>query len=50
MRSELPAGSELVLAHFSNCLDETPYCVIVDHAWQTVVITIRGSHSLEVGW
>ncbi|CAN0179485.1 unnamed protein product, partial [Hapterophycus canaliculatus] len=47
LRSELPHGSELVLAHFNNCLDETPYCVAVDHTWQTIVITIRGSHSFE---
>ncbi|CAN0105085.1 unnamed protein product, partial [Ectocarpus sp. 4 AP-2014] len=47
LRSELPDGAELVLAHFNNCLDETPYCVVVDHTWQSIIITIRGSHSFE---
>ncbi|CAN0062130.1 unnamed protein product, partial [Ectocarpus sp. 12 AP-2014] len=47
LRSELPEGAELVLAHFNNCLDETPYCVVVDHTWQSIIITIRGSHSFE---
>lgn len=49
LRSELPDGAELVLAHFKNCLDETPYCVAVDHTWQSIIITIRGTHSFEVG-
>lgn len=48
LRSELPSGAELVLAHFKNCLDETPYCVAVDHTWQSIIITIRGTHSFEV--
>eukprot|EP00752_Nemacystus_decipiens_P012915 g11430.t1 len=47
LRSELPDGAELVLAHFKNCLDETPYCVAVDHTWQSIIITIRGTHSFE---
>ncbi|CAN0350961.1 unnamed protein product [Ectocarpus sp. 6 AP-2014] len=47
LRSELPDGAELVLAHFNNCLDETPYCVVVDHTWQSIIITIRGTHSFE---
>eukprot|EP00903_Cladosiphon_okamuranus_P006237 g6122.t1 len=47
LRSELPKGAELVLAHFNNCLDETPYCVAVDHTWQSIIITIRGTHSFE---
>ncbi len=37
-----------MLAHFNNCLDETPYCVAVDHTWQSIIITIRGTHSFEV--
>lgn len=49
LRSELPKEAELVLAHFKNCLDETPYCVAVDHTWQSIIITIRGTHSFEVG-
>lgn len=48
LRAELPEGVDLVLAHFDNCLDETPYCVVVDHTWQSIVITIRGTHSFEV--
>lgn len=48
LRSELPNGAELVLAHFRNCLDETPYCIAVDHTWQSIIITIRGTHSFEV--
>jgi hypothetical protein len=38
---------ELVYGRFDNGLLETPYGVLLDHAWNSVVITIRGSLSLE---
>ena len=38
---------ELVYARFDNGLRETPYCVLLDHAWKSIVISIRGSLSLE---
>ena len=39
--------SELVYARFDNGLIETPYCVVVDRKWRSIVLSIRGSLSLE---
>lgn len=38
---------ELVYAAFGAGLVETPYAVLVDHEWRTVVIAIRGTMSLD---
>ena len=40
-------GCEAVDAHFSSGIFATPYCVLVDHEWRCVVISIRGTMSLE---
>jgi len=39
--------SELAYAHFGNSIVENPYCIIVDHRWKSVVLSIRGTLSLE---
>ena len=38
---------EVVDAHFSSGITATPYCVLVDHNWRCVVVSIRGTMSLE---
>ncbi|CAM9453435.1 unnamed protein product [Discosporangium mesarthrocarpum] len=38
---------ELVFAHFGNGLRETPYCIMVDHNWECIVVSIRGTMSLD---
>jgi sn1-specific diacylglycerol lipase len=38
---------ELVYASFQVGLEEGPYCIIIDHVWKSVVVTIRGSITLE---
>jgi len=38
---------ELVYARFDNGLIETPHCVVIDRKWKSVVLSIRGSLSLE---
>jgi sn1-specific diacylglycerol lipase len=40
-------SAELIYAHFSNGVNETPYAVFVDFSRQAVVITVRGTLSLE---
>jgi hypothetical protein len=39
--------SELVYAQFHNRFGLVPYCILLDHATQSVVVAIRGSLSLE---
>jgi len=39
--------SDLIYAQFESGLKETPYCIIVDHKWKSVVVAIRGTLSLE---
>ncbi|CAN0283087.1 unnamed protein product, partial [Ectocarpus fasciculatus] len=43
----LHRGCEVVDAHFASGVVETPYCVLVDHAWRCVVVSIRGTMSLD---
>ncbi|CAN0394058.1 unnamed protein product, partial [Hapterophycus canaliculatus] len=38
---------EVVHAQFVSGIAETPYCVLVDHAWRCVVVAIRGTMSLD---
>ncbi|GMH80753.1 hypothetical protein TL16_g08681 [Triparma laevis f. inornata] len=39
--------SELAYAHFGNSIVENPYCIIIDHKWKSIVLSIRGTLSLE---
>lgn len=38
---------ELAYATFINSIYERPYAIFVDHKWQSVVLAIRGTLSLE---
>lgn len=38
---------ELVYAQLHSSFADIPYCIIVDHAWKSVVLAIRGTFSLE---
>lgn len=38
---------DLAYATFINSIYERPYALFVDHKWQTVVLAIRGTLSLE---
>lgn len=38
---------ELIYAHFTDDIDEASYFILVDHLWKSVVLSIRGSISLE---
>ena len=41
-------SSDVAYASFnSGGFYETPYCIIIDHKWQSVVLSIRGSLTLE---
>mmetsp|Transcript_16662 Transcript_16662/g.36005 ORF Transcript_16662/g.36005 Transcript_16662/m.36005 type:complete len:726 (+) Transcript_16662:89-2266(+) len=39
--------SDIAYASFEAGFYETPYCIIVDRKWKTVVLSIRGSLTLE---
>jgi len=39
--------SDIVYAQFENGLEKTPYCIILDHKWKSIVLAIRGTLSLE---
>jgi len=39
--------SDLVYANFENKYNQMPYCIVIDHKWQSVVVSIRGTLSLE---
>lgn len=41
------ADCELAYATFINSIYERPYAIFVDHKWQSVVLAIRGTLSLE---
>jgi hypothetical protein len=43
----LEESSDLVYARFDNGLVETPHCIIIDRKWKSIVLSIRGSLSLE---
>jgi sn1-specific diacylglycerol lipase len=40
-------NQELIYANFTNTIADRPYAIFADHAWRTIVITIRGTLSLE---
>lgn len=39
--------SDLVYAQLNCSYRETPYCIVLDHRWRTVVVAIRGTLSIE---
>lgn len=39
--------SDLVYAQLHSGFSQNPYCILLDHAWQSVVVSIRGTFSLE---
>ena len=39
--------ADLVYAQLRSGFTETPYCILLDHQWQSVVVAIRGTFSLE---
>ena len=39
--------SDLVYAQLNCSYRETPYCIVLDHRWKTVVLAIRGTLSIE---
>jgi hypothetical protein len=39
--------ADLVYAQLKNSFNEIPYCILLDHNWRTVVVSIRGTFSLE---
>jgi len=39
--------TDLIYANFINKYNQMPYCIVVDHKWHSVVISIRGTLSLE---
>jgi sn1-specific diacylglycerol lipase len=38
---------DIEYAHFGVSVERNPYCITVDHEWKSVVLTIRGTLSLE---
>jgi len=40
-------GSDLIYASFQNKYNQMPYCIVIDHKWKSVVLSIRGTLSLE---
>ena len=43
----LHPGCEMVDAQFTSGMAATPYCLLVDHDWRCVVVSIRGTMSLD---
>eukprot|EP00587_Corethron_hystrix_P004764 CAMPEP_0113298676 /NCGR_PEP_ID=MMETSP0010_2-20120614/1023_1 /TAXON_ID=216773 ORGANISM="Corethron hystrix, Strain 308" /NCGR_SAMPLE_ID=MMETSP0010_2 /ASSEMBLY_ACC=CAM_ASM_000155 /LENGTH=387 /DNA_ID=CAMNT_0000151773 /DNA_START=199 /DNA_END=1362 /DNA_ORIENTATION=+ /assembly_acc=CAM_ASM_000155 len=41
------AQSDIVYASFRSGLDKLPYAIVIDHSWKALVISIRGTLSLE---
>ena len=39
--------SDIVYASFEAGFYETPYCIVIDRKWRTIVLAIRGSLTLE---
>ena len=39
--------SDLIYANFENKYNQMPYCIVIDHKWQSVVVSVRGTLSLE---
>jgi sn1-specific diacylglycerol lipase len=41
------SSSELIYAQLKSSFTENPYCILLDHEWKSVVVSIRGTFSLE---
>jgi len=41
------SDTDFIYANFKNDCNEMPYCILVDHKWRSVVLSIRGTLSLE---
>jgi hypothetical protein len=39
--------TDLIYANFNNAYNQMPYSIVIDHKWKSVVISIRGTLSLE---
>jgi sn1-specific diacylglycerol lipase len=39
--------TDLIYANFNNSYNQMPYSIVIDHKWRSVVISIRGTLSLE---
>ena len=39
--------SDLVYAQLKSGFNDNPYCILLDHEWRSVVVSIRGTFSLE---
>lgn len=39
--------SDIAYASFEAGFYETPYCIVIDRKWKTIVLSIRGSLTLE---
>ena len=39
--------ADLVYAQLQSSFTENPYCILLDHEWKSVVVSIRGTFSLE---
>ena len=40
-------NADLVYAQLRSGFSENPYCILLDHDWKSVVVSIRGTFSLE---
>ena len=39
--------TDLIYANFENKYNQMPYSIVIDHKWQSVVVSVRGTLSLE---
>lgn len=39
--------ADLVYVQLKSSFTENPYCILLDHEWKTVVVSVRGTFSLE---
>jgi sn1-specific diacylglycerol lipase len=39
--------ADLIYAQLRSSFNEIPYCILLDHQWRSVVVSIRGTFSLE---
>ena len=47
LQAGLTDDSDLIYVQLKSSFSDIPYCIILDHAWKTVVLAIRGTFSLE---
>lgn len=41
------AEDDLVYVQLESSFSQNPYCIMLDHGWKTVVLSVRGTFSLE---